>query len=89
MLTFDEILELRPSFKMYEGGMSMIDWFQVMKGTGWCTIRSGLRHADGVTKSPFHIDIAFGGKDADKKALKEFNKFWKTAKKKEGTILNQ
>jgi len=73
-LTFIQIGKLRPSFKF--GGISMIDWFEVTRGKGYCVISSGLCHADGETKSPFYYYDFLGGKDASKECLRRFNEWW-------------
>lgn len=76
MITFDDIINLRPEFKFGGEGMRMIEWFEVTRGDGYCCIRSGLRHADGVTKSPFHYEDCVGGDNADERALLRFNQWW-------------
>ena len=38
--------------------------------------KSGLRHADGETKSPYHYEDCVGGKNAEKIALDKFNIWW-------------
>ena len=53
-MTKSQILKLRPEFKF--GGMTMIDWFEITEGSGFFCIRSGLKHADGETKSPYHYE---------------------------------
>ena len=50
----------------------MRDWFEIKEGAGFFSIRSGLRHADGVAKSPFHFDCCIGGKHAEKECMKKF-----------------
>jgi hypothetical protein len=74
-MTKKQILKLRPQFKL-GGGMTMIDWFEINEGTGYYGIRSGLRHADGETKSPYHYEDSVGGKGAEKIALLRFNQWW-------------
>ena len=74
MKTLTQITKLRPEFKF--GGMTMIDWFEVSSGQGFCCIRSGLRHADGETKSPYYYENCTGGKNAKKEALTKFNKWY-------------
>jgi hypothetical protein len=74
MLTRKQILKLRPEFKF--GHMAMIDWFEISEGGSFFCIRSGLKHADGETKSPFHYEDCVGGKNAEKQALKKFNDWW-------------
>jgi hypothetical protein len=74
-MTIEEIEDLNPEFKL-PGGMTMIDWFEVHEGDGYCVIRSGLRHADGVTKSPYHYEHALGGKNATERCLEHFNVWW-------------
>lgn len=75
MMTRKQILKLRPEFKL-NGGMTMIDWFEIHEGAGYCTIRSGLRHADGETKSPYHYEHGRGGKFASKLVIKHFTEWW-------------
>ena len=79
MIKIEEIRKLRPTFIF--GGMPLTDWFEVNQGKGYCVIRSGLRHADGVTKSPYHYEYFKGGKDATEKVLEHFNKWWKSINK--------
>lgn len=74
-----QILKLRPEFKF--GGMTMRDWFEITEGSGFFCIRSGLKHADGETKSPYHYEDCVGGKGAKKLALDKFNNFWNDLKK--------
>lgn len=76
MLTKKEILNLRPMFEF--GCITMIDWFEINQGAGFFSIRSGLNHADGETKSPYYFSTTYGGKGAKKKAIEEFNNWWKT-----------
>jgi len=70
-----EILKLRPNFKTGLG-MTMIEWFEISEGGGFFCIKSGLRHADGETKSPYHYEDCLGGKNAEKIALDKFNIWW-------------
>lgn len=74
-MTKKQILKLRPEFKI-DMGMTMIDWFEITEGAGFFTIRSGLRHADGETKSPYYYEDFVGGKNAKKIAIEKFNKWW-------------
>ena len=74
-MTKKQILKLRPEFKLGIG-MTMIDWFEITEGAGFFCIRSGLRHADGETKSPYHYEDCVGGKNAEKIAIEKFNKWW-------------
>jgi len=69
-----DIKKLKPEF--YFGGMSMVDWFEISSGKSFYAIRSGLRHADGETKSPYHYDYFEGGENAKKNVLKNFNDWW-------------
>jgi hypothetical protein len=78
LLSFKQIEKLRPTFKY--GGISMVDWFTITKGHKYCCINSGLRHADGETKSPFFYEKCVGGNYASQKVLAHFNKWWKTVK---------
>ena len=76
-MTKKQILKLRPEFKLGMGmGITMIDWFEITEGAGFFCIRSGLRHADGETKSPYHYEDCVGGKNAEKIAMEKFNKWW-------------
>ena len=77
-MTKSQILKLRPEFKFGNQGMTMVDWFEITEGGSFFCVRSGLRHADGVTKSPFHYGDCIGGKNAKKIALKKFNDWWNT-----------
>jgi len=78
-MRIEEIEKLRPKFKL-EGGMTMVDWFVVNHGEGYCFISSGLNHADGETKSPFFYEYSEGGKDATKNVLEHFNDWWANLK---------
>lgn len=77
-MTRKQILKLRPEFKF--GGITMIDWFEITEGAGFFTIRSGLRHADGETKSPYHYEDYASGKNAEKTILAKFNQWWDSLK---------
>lgn len=79
MLTEKQILKLRPEFEI-GGGMSMVEWFEIRGGAGYFSIRSGLNHADGVTKSPFFFECTLGGKNAKKKCLEKFNQWWENVR---------
>lgn len=79
MKTLSQISKLKPEFKF--GNMTMIDWFIVTQGTGFCCIRSGLRHADGETLSPYHYENCIGGKNAKKEALTKFNQWYESLNK--------
>lgn len=74
MLTIKEILHLQPEFIF--GGMPMIDWFSITQSGGMCSISSGLRHADGETKSPFHYEHYEMGENAEEKCIEHFNNWW-------------
>ena len=78
-MTKNQILKLRPEFKI-GGGMTMIDWFDITEGAGFFCIVSGLKHADGVTLSPFHYSDCVGGKNAKKIAIEKFTKWWDNLK---------
>jgi hypothetical protein len=73
-MTKKQILILRPEFKF--GGITLRDWFEISEGVGFFCIRSGLRHADGETKSPYHYEDCVGGKNAKKIAMEKFNVWW-------------
>jgi hypothetical protein len=77
-MTKKQILKLRPEFNFY--GMRMVEWFEITEGVDMFTIRSGLRHADGETKSPFYYEQTFSGKGRKKQALEHFNSWWNSLK---------
>jgi hypothetical protein len=70
-----QIKKLRPTFSL-DGGMSVVEWFEVHHGKYWCTIRSGLNHADGVTVSPYNVTFSTSGDGAKKAAVLAFNNWW-------------
>lgn len=70
-----EILELRPEFKL-NGGMTMVDWFEITESGSFFSINSGLKHADGVTKSPYHYSSWSHGIHDKKKVLRHFTEWW-------------
>ena len=78
-LTEAKILKLRPEFKF--GNCSMIEWFEVSKGASFYSIRSGLKHAEEESKSPYYFSCCLGGKNAKKKVLKLFNDWWSKLEK--------
>lgn len=73
-MTKKQILKLRPKFII--GNMTMIEWFEISEGASFFCIRSGLRHADSETKSPYYYEDCVGGKNAEKIAIEKFNKWW-------------
>jgi len=73
-MTRKQILKLRPEFKI--NNMIMIDWFEITEGGGLFSINSGLKHADGKTKSPYYYEDFTVGKNAEKQSLKKFNDWW-------------
>ena len=75
-MTKEDILELRPTFYLKNNPMSMVEWFEIHEGPFWCTISSGLRHADGVTKSPYHYEDHGSGENATFECVKNFNEWW-------------
>lgn len=79
MKPLTQVTKLRPEFKF--GDMTMIDWFEVSSGHGYCCIRSGLRHADGETKSPYYYENCIGGKNSKKEALAKFNQWYESLNK--------
>lgn len=85
-LTFKKIQKLRPTFKF--GGITMVEWFEITQTGSFCCIRSGLRHADGITKSPYHYEECTVGKKADKEALKKFTEWWLSLKQNKKTPSN-
>lgn len=78
-LTIPEIRKLKPTF--YYNEVEMVEWFEVNHGSGWATIRSGLQHADGVTRSPFFIQIMTGGNKASLQARIKFTEWWENIQK--------
>ncbi len=76
--TLHQITKLKPTFKF--GGITMVEWFNVTNGDIFVCIHSGLNHADGKTKSPFHYEKTFVGKNCKKDALNDFNEFLKKCK---------
>ena len=76
LMTKNQILKLRPEFKLFEDGWLLHDWFEISEGAGYFCIKSGLRHADGEIKSPFHYEECIGGKNAKKIALENFSRWW-------------
>jgi len=73
------IQELRPTFKI--GGIEMVDWFTVVRGDVFCTIRSGLVHADGITKSPYYYIHTETGDNSAELCVKHFNSWWEEKNK--------
>ena len=73
--TLEDIKNWKPTFNYY--GMEMVEWFEVKKTNQWVSIRSGLRHADGETKSPFNYeDVEVGNKNNTKNILTKFNNWY-------------
>jgi hypothetical protein len=70
----EEILKLRPRFKF--GDNIMTDYFIIESGSSFFCIRSGLRNADGETKSPYHYEDCIGGENSKERALEKFNIWW-------------
>jgi hypothetical protein len=71
----EQILRLRPQFKLVVWE-TIVDWFEITEGVSFFYIRSGLRHADGQTKSPYYYEDCVVGEESEKKAIKKFNKWW-------------
>jgi hypothetical protein len=78
MMTESQILKLRPKFEF--GHMTMIDWYQITKGANCYSIRNGLWHADGETKSPYYFTTFSSGKNAKKECLQKFTEWWNSFK---------
>ena len=76
-MTLAQILKLRPEFKLADGRVTMRDWFEVTQGDSFCIIKSGLRHADGETASPFHYEEVVVGKKALKQSIEKFSEWYK------------
>lgn len=64
--------------KLYLKEYNVKDWFEVYLYRNGCLIRSGLRHADGETRSPFYYEKSFWGETYEEDALEDFNKFLKS-----------
>ena len=75
--TLNAIAKLRFELPQYH----VSEWFEVHLYGGGCLIRSGLRHADGETKSPYYYEKSFWGRAWKKTAISEFNEFLKTFEK--------
>lgn len=73
-MTRDEILQLKPNFEFE--GVDMVDWFCIKEGDNTFSITSGLKHADGETKSPYYYNDYVIGENASEIALNNFNKWW-------------
>ena len=76
-MTLAQILKLRPEFKLAEGRVTMRDWFEITQGPSFCSIRSGLRHADGETASPFLYERTIIGKNSLKESIHKFEEWYK------------
>jgi hypothetical protein len=75
-MTRNQILKLRPRFKPNENSITMIDWFEICYFSDAILIKSGLRHADGETKSLFNYSRYYTGRSCEKRAFKEFEEWW-------------
>lgn len=82
-LTVHQIRKLRPTFKVGNKGMTMVEWFIVEYGKSWASIRSGLRHADGETKSPYHYEHSEVGSRALRNARMKFTVWYEKLPKTE------
>lgn len=78
-MTVKQILKLRPTFKF--GNMAMVDWFIITQSGSFFSIRSGLTHADGETKSPYYYDNTITGRSSEKQSLYIFTKWWEAINK--------
>lgn len=81
MFTEEQIEALRPQFSFGGQIMFMVDWFKtdhcvINDKTIYYSIKSGLRHADGVTTSPYFYERTFFKEDAKEKALAHFSAWW-------------
>jgi len=74
-MTVKQILKLRPEFKI--GNMTMRDYFIITQSDSFCSIRSGLCHADGKTKSPFLYERTIIGKNSLKESIHKFEEWYK------------
>lgn len=77
-MTEAQILKLRPTFTL--GHMTMVDWFNISQGAGFYSIRSGLRHADGETKSPYYFELTLGGRGSKKRCVDSFSEWYYSLK---------
>lgn len=75
-LTEAQVLKLNP--KVYTGKTQfpVYDWFEATRSGSMYSIRSGLCHADGETKSPYHFSVTKLGRGAKIRCLEEFTKWW-------------
>lgn len=75
-LTEAQVLKLQP--KVYTGKtqFAVYDWFEITRSGSMYSIRSGLRHADGETKSPYHFSVTKLGSGAKILCLEEFTEWW-------------
>ena len=74
MLTMEDIEGLRLDFDF--NGHTMYEWFGVTRTSAYCHIQSGLNHADGKTKSPYHYDRVTFGDGAIDEAAEIFNEWF-------------
>ena len=78
-MTKKQLLKLRLEFRF--GHYTMVEWFEITQGPEiHCRINSGLRNADGETKSPYHYDETIIGKNSEKLALQKFNDWFVSLK---------
>jgi len=74
-MTLEQIRKLRPEFEL-DGGMRMVEWFEVEILHNWCHIRSGLRPGDGRSISPYYYNHTSTGPMAVKVAIETFSTWW-------------
>jgi hypothetical protein len=79
MEVVDKIRDIKLEVKEYR----VLEWFEVHLYSNGCLIKSGLNHADGETKSPYHYSNSVwksSGKEAVVHAIWEFLNWYKDNK---------
>lgn len=82
VFSIEEIEQLRPETTLNgQLAFAMIDWFKcsITSHNGQntsCYVQSGLRHTDGVTRSPYHYEETFIGPSCVEKARIHFSVWW-------------
>lgn len=75
--TINQILKLKFDLPEYH----VREWFEVHLFDRGILIRSGLRHADGETKSPYYYEESTWGRGHKKEAIRKFNEFLSNVEK--------
>lgn len=73
-MTRKEVLQLHPTFTF--GRTEMVEWFEFSEGEMFFGIKSGLRHADGKTKSPYYYESISFGENAEEIELDKFSNWY-------------